>query len=285
MQRAVLVIFISLFILSGCSLIKEEPDYSEEKAEVTSYLEQTYGLQIGEVDVWYEKYENSAHGTKAGDLIAEAFDKRDPSLAIQIQKSLDTGKFEDNFNKDAFDLRQEVFNILEKYNPGNSLNKYQGIYPEHISGPILIHDSSTDLYLGVMYDSVDIDQQIEKNWLAEQEIILALNKYYKTHPENVPKDLEFSVSYMFYEKRNFDLDSFIIDQKKRGYYGTYEGLIGVMLDNYDPYIDALDEDVKPKVIFNYQIERQDYSKITNVEDYKKAAHAYWDKWFPNGWNR
>jgi len=284
-KRAVLVFFISLFILSGCSLISEEPDYSKEKAEVTSYLEQTYGLQIGEVDVWYEKYENNAHGTKTGDLIAEAFDKRDPSLAIQIQKRLETGKFEDNFNNDAFELRQEVFNILEKYNPDNHLNKYQGIYPENISGPVLIRDSSTDLHLGVMYDRIDIDKQLEKNWLAEGEIISALIRYFETHPDSAHKEIEFSVDYMFYEKGNFDMDSYIVDHKNRGYFGTYEGLIGVMLDNYDPYIDALDEDDKPKVIFKYQIYSGDYSRITNVEDYKKAAHAFWDKWYPNGWER
>ncbi|MEK3983550.1 hypothetical protein MHB77_09145 [Paenibacillus sp. FSL K6-3166] len=81
------------------------------------------------------------------------------------------------------------------------------------------------------------------------------------------------------------MDSYIADQKNRGNFGTCEGLIGVMLDSYEPYIDALDEDEKPKVIFKYQIYSGDYSISKNVEDYKKAAHAFWDNWYPNGWER
>ncbi|GGF98907.1 hypothetical protein GCM10010912_49580 [Paenibacillus albidus] len=39
--------------------------------------------------MWFEENKNDAHGTKAGDLIAEAYDKSDPSLAIQVQMHLD----------------------------------------------------------------------------------------------------------------------------------------------------------------------------------------------------
>ncbi|MEK3983551.1 hypothetical protein MHB77_09150 [Paenibacillus sp. FSL K6-3166] len=82
----------------------------------------------------------------------------------------------------------------------NSHSLLNGNSPFLAASSVLIRDSSTDLHLGVMYDRIDIDKQLEKNWLAEEEIISALIRYFETHTDSAHKELELSVNYMLYEK-------------------------------------------------------------------------------------
>lgn len=282
MKKMIVILGLSalLVVLTGCSILKEKPSYEVEKAEISKYLEEEYDLQIAEVDLWIEESDNSTHGTKKGDMLATVYDKRDPSLAIQVQKHAESGEFETTYIKEAFELRQEIFALLEKHKPGNPLNQFQGVYPESIYGVALISPGSTGMHLGVMRDKIDIDRELESNWALEQEVEAAIDRYIEKHPDSMDK--EFHVSYRFYEKGNFDLDRYIRRHKEEGYYGIYEKIFGVTIDDHNIFLSELKEKDKPKIVFDYQVSMEERAQINNVEEYKKKAYEFWNKHYPNG---
>jgi len=268
-----------LALLCACSILPGEPQYEEVQAEFKQYLKTKYDLDIADVKVYLEDRDSEAHDTKEGDFMALAYEKRDPSMSIQLIKRAN-GEIEDTYSQDIFDLRQEVFGIFEKYKPGNPLNPFLTLYPDFRWGPVLNTNGNSGYSLGIMADHIDIDKELEGNYEMEKEVNAAVERYFQKHPK--VKNEGFSVQYMFYEKRDFNLDKLLTEYKKIGYYYTGEGMFGYMLAT-NHLLGKLKDNEKPKVVFTYYINRETFQNMKSLDEYKQTAYEQWNKYYPNGY--
>ncbi|WP_449536248.1 hypothetical protein [Ferdinandcohnia sp. Marseille-Q9671] len=246
---------------------KEE--YPEIKEQFIDYLTNTHDLEISSGFVY--KSGRSTNGVKEGDFIGVFYDERDPSFMIQLSIDPQDNSVRDTFDSKTFWIRQEIFDVMNNYRKDNEFNGYLSFSPEGIRGPNLTSVSygriNPTISYSVIREEVDIEKELESDYLIAKEVNEIVNKHY---------DMDLNmVSVTYFEKNGFNFESFLEQFKKN--YG--EDIHGSSITSYghlnNPKVYGVKNVSAPKRVFEYGVSTFEKEKfhlrLDSLEQFKMEA--------------
>lgn len=156
---------------------------------------------------------------------------------IQLSINQHDHSFRDTFDSKTFWIRQEIFEVMNKYRKDNEFNGYLDFSPEGIRGPSLTSVTYGSINPTINYSVISEEIDIEKELEADFHIAKEVNEIIKKH-----YDMELNrVGVTYFERNGFDFESYLEQYKKNngeGIYGIFEKAdYHLRLDNLEQFKD------------------------------------------------
>lgn len=271
----IFITFILLISAVGNIIKNTKKEYPEIKEQFIDYLTNSHDLVISNGYVY--KSSRSTNGVEEGDFIGVFYDERDPSFMIQLSINQHDHSFRDTFDSKTFWIRQEIFEVMNKYRKDNEFNGYLDFSPEGIRGPSLTSVTYGSINPTINYSVINEEIDIEKELETDFHIAKEVNEIIKSH-----YDMELNrVGVTYFELNGFDFESYLEQYIKN----NGEGIYGSSITSYGhlnkPHVYGVKNVSAPIRVFEYGVsrfEKADYHlRLDNLEQFKDEANRNYNE--------